>query len=192
MVIMSRFVKKEYGPEYKTIFVWPCFAKKLEAKETGDVDYAITFQELQQIFDHYTEHKIPIKEFSFDITESGDIDFDKVYNDYTKIFPLTWAVAETLHYKDILKSEQVMIVDEIANMDEAIQNMEKNPNIKFLDALACPGWCIGWPWIISKAPIEERAEKIRAYKEYCKKDKIGEKWGKFEYAEGLDFQNNLV
>lgn len=192
MVIMSRFVKKEYGDDFKTIFVGPCLTKKIEAKESWDVDYAITFKELQAIFDHYKENDLPFKDFSFDVTESGDADFDKFYNDYTKVFPLTGAVADTLHYRDILSPDQVLVVDELKNMPAAIEYMEKNPNVKFLDPLSCPGGCVGWPGIISQAPIDERVKKVKGYKEYCKKDKMGKKEGKFEYAEGLDFWNKIV
>ncbi len=192
MVIMSRFVQKEYWPEFKTIFVGPCLTKKIEAKESWDVDYAITFKELQQLFDHYKENHIPFKDFSFDVTESGDADFDKVYNDYTKVFPLTGAVADTLHYHDILTPDQVLVVDELKNMPAAIAYMENNPNIKFIDPLSCPGGCIGGPWIISTAPTNERAKKVKQYKEYCKKDRIGKKEWKFEYATWLDFKNKII
>lgn len=88
MVVMHRFVKKEYGPERKTLFIGPCIAKKLEAKQYG-IDYAITFKELQDIFNHYQEHNLPYQEFSFTVTEDGTPDFDKFYNDYTKIYPLS-------------------------------------------------------------------------------------------------------
>jgi iron only hydrogenase large subunit-like protein len=192
MVIMSRFVKKEYGEDYKTIFVGPCFAKKIEAKQSGDVDDAITFAELQQILDYYKENNIPYKEFSYDITTSGDADFDKFYNDYTKVFPLTGGVADTLHYRDVLTPDQVLVVDELKNLDAAIHYMETNPNIKFLDPLACAGGCIGGPGMMSKAPIPERAQKVKDYKDYCKKDKMGRKEGKFEYSHGLDFSNKII
>lgn len=192
MVIMSRFIKKEYGPDLKTVFVWPCLTKKIEAKESGDVDAAITFKELQQIFDYYKENNIPFKDFSFDVTESGDADFDKFYNDYTKVFPLTGAVADTLHYRDVLSPDQVLVVDELKNMPAAIEYMEKNPNIKFLDPLSCPGGCIGWPGVISTASTAEKIKKVKWYKEYCKKDKMGKKEGKFEYAEWLDFWNKII
>ena len=144
----------------------------MEAKLSGDVDYAITFKELQQIFDHYKENDLPFKDFTFEVTESGDPDFDKFYNDYTKVFPLTGAVAETLHYKDILTVDQVLVVDELKNMDAAIAYMEANPHIKFVDPLACPGGCIGGPGIISTASPKEKVEKVKHYKDYCKKDKI--------------------
>jgi iron only hydrogenase large subunit-like protein len=88
MVIMDRFVKKSYGPQYKTLFVGPCLAKKMEAKEYG-VDYAITFKELQEILDYRKTNNLPDCEFTFTVTEDGIPDFDKFYNDYTKVYPLS-------------------------------------------------------------------------------------------------------
>ena len=87
MVVMNRFVKKEYGEDYKTLFIGPCLAKKMEAKEYG-IDYAITFKELQDIFDYTKENNISPKEFTYSLTEDGIPDFDDVYNNYTKIYPL--------------------------------------------------------------------------------------------------------
>ena len=87
MVIMDRFVKKEYGTEYKTLFIGPCLAKKMEAKTYG-IDYAITFKELQDIFTYNKENSIEPKEFTYSVTEDGTPDFDKFYNDYTKVYPL--------------------------------------------------------------------------------------------------------
>jgi len=87
MVVMNRFVKKEYGPDYKTIFIGPCLAKKMEAKQYG-IDYAITFKELQDIFTYNKENNIAPMEFTYSVTEDGTPDFDKFYNDYTKVYPL--------------------------------------------------------------------------------------------------------
>jgi hypothetical protein len=80
---------------------------------------------------------LPYKEFNFDVTESGDIDFDKFYNDYTKVYPLSGAVAQTMHTKDILKEDQILIVDGILGMEDAMKKLESDTNIKFLDALSC-------------------------------------------------------
>ena len=87
MVVMNRFIKKQYGPERKTLFIGPCLAKKLEANQYG-IDYAITFKELQDILDHNKENNIRPEEFTFSVTEEGTPDFDHFYNDYTKIYPL--------------------------------------------------------------------------------------------------------
>lgn len=185
MVVMDRFVKKEYWPGYTTLFIGPCFAKKMEAKEYG-IDYAITFKELQNIFDYNKEHAIAPKTFSYSVTEDGTPDFDKFYNDYTKIYPLAWGVADSLHVKGLLTRDQILVVDGPKNLDAGFQAFKNNENIKFLDILACEWWCIGGPGMISKDPIEERKQKVLDYKQYCKKDKIWSKLGKFEYGDGLD------
>lgn len=185
MVIMNRFVKKTYGPKYKTLFVWPCLAKKMEAKQYG-IDYAITFKELQTIFDHYKENAIPERAFTYSVTEDGTPDFDKFYNDYTKVYPLAWGVADSLHLKGVIDKEQILVVDGPTNLDAGFQQFKNNQHIRFLDILACEWWCIGGPGMMSKEPIEARKQKVLAYKQYCKKDKIWSKLGKFEYSDGLD------
>lgn len=185
MVIMDRFVKKEYGPEYKTIFIGPCFAKKMEAKQYG-IDYAITFKELQDIFNHNKENNIAPKEFTYSVTEDGTPDFDKFYNDYTKVYPLAWGVADSLHIKGILTKDQILVVDGPKDLNFGFQEFKNNTNIKFLDILACEWWCIGGPGMMSKEPSEVKKQKVLDYKDYCRKDKIWSKLGKFEYGDGLD------
>lgn len=52
MIAAGRTVKKLH-PDAVTIFVGPCIAKKAEAREAdlaGAVDYVLTFQEMQDIF----------------------------------------------------------------------------------------------------------------------------------------------
>lgn len=185
MVIMDRFVKKEYGPEYKTIFIGPCFAKKMEAKQYG-IDYAITFKELQDIFNHNKENNIAAKEFTYSVTEDGTPDFDKFYNDYTKVYPLAWGVADSLHIKGILTKDQILVVDGPKDLNFGFQEFKNNTNIKFLDILACEWWCIGGPGMISKEPSEVKKQKVLDYKDYCRKDKIWSKLGKLEHGDGLD------
>jgi iron only hydrogenase large subunit-like protein len=111
------------------------------------------------------------------VTEAGDRDFDKVYNDYTKIYPLGGWVAQTMHLKWIATQNQLLAVDGPANIDAWFQKFKADPNIKFFDVLMCNGWCVGGPGIISKEPIEARTQKVKDYKEYCKKDKIWPKLG---------------
>ncbi|HKL44566.1 MAG TPA: [Fe-Fe] hydrogenase large subunit C-terminal domain-containing protein [Candidatus Absconditabacterales bacterium] len=193
MVIMSRIAKKEFGEDYKTVFIGPCLAKKVEAQESGDVDFAITFKELQEIFDEYKNNNLEYCDYDkSNITEAGDPDFDKFYNDYTKIYPLTGAVADTMHYQDILTKEQILSCDQIPNIDNGIKKIEKDKNIKFFDPLACKGGCIGGPGFAIQKNIEQRKKDIFDYQKYCKKDKIGSKLGKIEYCPDIKFQNNLI
>lgn len=190
MVIMDRFVKKSYGPDYKTLFIGPCFAKKMEAKTYG-IEYAITFKELNDIFAYTKENNIAPREFTYSVTEDGTPDFDKFYNDYTKVYPLAWGVADSLHVKWLLTKDQILVVDGPKNLDAGFQAFKTNEHIKFLDILACEWWCIGGPGMMSKDPIEARKQKVLDYKQYCKKDKIWSKLGKFEYGDGLDLTREL-
>jgi iron only hydrogenase large subunit-like protein len=189
MVLMSRFVKREFGSNYKTIFIGPCIVKKQEAKESDSVDYAITFVELKELLDYFKENNLFRR--VIDSCAENLYDFDKFYNEYTKIYPLTGAVAKTMHMKDILKPEQVIVVDGAENIEKAITEMEGNPNIKFIDALFCNGGCIGGLGIASQDSIEKRKVKVIAYRELAEKHKMGKKFGKFKYAEDLEFRRKV-
>ncbi len=186
MIVMSRFLKKQLGSEIKTIFIGPCLAKKIEAKTTGEVDEAITFQELKELRE-YTKNIWITKQ------KINNSDFDSYYNNYTKIYPLTWGVAKTIGYKNILKEDQIIICDWINELNEAIKEAKENANIKFIDPLTCQWWCIGWPGIVSKEPIEIKKQKIDTYQKMMKeKNKKTNHIGKLEYACWLDYKNTFI
>ena len=53
MVATARTIKQEH-PNAKVVFIGPCAAKKLEASRRtvrSDVDFVVTFEELQAMFD---------------------------------------------------------------------------------------------------------------------------------------------
>lgn len=194
MIIMSRIVKEQFGKEYKTIFIGPCFAKKIEAQQTGEVDKAITFKELQQIFDRYKEKNLPYKEnFAYEVTEDGKPDFDKFYNDYTKIYPLPGAVAQTMHSKWIINPNQIYIADGIQNIEKAMQTSESNPEIKFFDLLTCSWGCTWGPGIINfQFSPDKKEAKIISYQKRAKKTKIGNHLGKVKKQETISFENTFL
>lgn len=186
MIVMSRFIKKTYGEDTKTIFIGPCLAKKIEAKTTGEVDEAVTFKEMEELIRYAESQWITID-------RNKKSDFDSFYNNSTKIYPLDWAVAQTMNRKDLLEDEQIIITDWILESNKAIAKMESAPNIKFLDLLACAGWCIGWPGVISKESKEEKKQKIENYQKAMKKqEENSPKKGKIEYADGMNFDNKFI
>ena len=97
---MALIVKKHF-PDYKVVFIGPCITKKMEAAEIGMIDEVLTFKELDDLF---VKKNIPeeIKESKYHIT------FDKLYNDYTKIYPLSGGLSSTLQYADILKKKEIL------------------------------------------------------------------------------------
>ncbi|HMS91254.1 MAG TPA: hypothetical protein PKC87_03485, partial [Candidatus Absconditabacterales bacterium] len=103
-----------------------------------------------------------------------------------KVYPLAGGVADSLHIKGILTKDQILVVDGPKDLNFGFQEFKNNTNIKFLDILSCEGGCIGGPGMMSKEPSEVKKQKVLDYKDYCRKDKIGSKLGKFEYGDGLD------
>lgn len=181
MVIMARFMKKKY-PTYKTVFVGPCLAKKQEAKEYPEVDYALTFKELNEMFLYARKNGFYKKQ------ENEVKSFDKFYNDYTKIYPLSGAVAETIKTRNIIEWEEMLVADGPREIYKAIQKFKENKNIRFLDILFCKGGCIGGPGIISKEKLEKREDRVIHYRDKSKKEKIGKNFGKFKYAQDLELK----
>lgn len=175
MVATAKICKKIY-PEHKIIFVSPCYFKKTEAKNSGFVDGVIDYKELREILK------------KLNINEEGVAEFDKFYNDYTKIYPLSGGLSKTAHLKGILKQDEVKVIDGIQNVKNFLENPDKN--IKFLDVTFCNGGCIGGPCINSKLPIFFRKRKILNYLEKAKKEKISsEKEGLIRRAKGISFKS---
>lgn len=184
MVVMGRFIKKHFKEKNTCVFVGPCITKKIEALENKkDIDYAITFKELKQMIDYAKKNKLLL-----DTKENQTTDFDKYYNDYTKIYPLAGAVAETMHAKEILSKNQTLCCQGPENIEKTLKKINKNT--KFVDALFCHGGCVGGPGIISKKSIKKKENKVRKYRKDCKKIKIGQNLGKQKYATEISLRRN--
>ncbi|NCP71825.1 hypothetical protein GW835_00315 [archaeon] len=181
MVIMARFMKEKY-PSHIIVFVGPCFSKKQEAKENKEVDYALTFKEINDMFLYAKKNGFYKKQ------ENENKHFDKFYNDYTKIYPLSGAVAETMNTREILKPEEMIIADGIKEIDKAIMKFKENKKVRFLDMLFCTGGCVGGPGIISTETIEQREDRVIHYRDKSKNEKLGKNFGKFKYAENLSLK----
>lgn len=176
MIVMAKILKKEY-PKNKIVFLAPCTAKKVEAKNSGLIDCAITFKEMKQVI---SKQKIkPLK-----VSHK----FDSFYNDYTKIYPLAGGLAKTLHAKDILKENEVVSSDGIRKLNNL---MKKYPNKIFYDILFCDGGCIGGNGVACNTPIFMRKYSVLGYRKNAKKEKIGERKGLDKYTKGIDFSKNL-
>lgn len=178
MVVMARFMKQKY-PDYLTIFVGPCISKKQEAKDYKEVDFAITFKEFNEIY------LFAKKNGYYKIKENEKKTFDKFYNDVTKIYPLSGAVAETMNNREILKPNEIIIADGLSEIDKAITSFKEDKKIRFADMLFCKGGCVGGPGIMSCESIEKREDRVIHYRDKSRKEKIGKNFGKFKYAEKL-------
>lgn len=173
MIAMGKICKKVY-PNHKVVFLSPCNFKKIEASKSKYVDYVIDFKELKTLF---LEKKIKSRKKD---------SFDKFYNDYTKVYPLSGGLTKTANLKKVIKKNEVKVVDGIIGVKSFLENPSKK--IRFLDCTSCEGGCIGGPLVNSKESISKRKERVLDYFERSLREDIPDnKKGLVSCAEGIIF-----
>jgi iron only hydrogenase large subunit-like protein len=180
-------VCKKFFPGYKIVFIGPCITKKMEAQELGTVDEVLTFTELNELF---KKHSIPesIENPKYQST------FDKLYNDYTKVYPLSGGLSSTLHNDKILKKKDILVADGMENLVKIFDGFKdgRYKHYKFLDVLSCEGGCVNGPCIDYQLPLKERIKRVKKYKEYATRyEKDLGRTGKKIDAEGIDFKRKF-
>jgi len=186
MDCMALICKKFY-PDHKLVFIGPCFTKKIEAKETGYIDQVLTFSELDKEFE---KRKIP--EIVTDPRYS--ISFDKFYNDYTKIYPISGGLSSTLNYKKLLKKNEILVKEGVNNLIPILEQFKDGvyKKYKFLDILSCEGGCINGPGMNVDDNIEVRKKKVLKYKDYAERyEKDLGRTGLKVHAKGINFRRNF-
>jgi iron only hydrogenase large subunit-like protein len=179
MIATSKICKKTY-PNHKIVFISPCNFKKIEAQKSKYVDYAIDYTELKGIFE---KNKLTSKKYPKQIL------FDKFYNDYTKIYPLSGGLSKTSHLKGIVTFDEIEIIDGMNEVSKFLIKPDKK--IKFLDVTFCKGGCIGGPCINSNLPLLLKKRKIFHYMKLADKEKIPSgKKGLIKEAKGISFKKN--
>ena len=165
MVAAGRVVKKLH-PGAVTVFVGPCMAKKKEAREpdiADAVDYVLTFQEVQDMFEAADIHPGQLgedeKEHS---SRAGRI--------YARTGGVSEAVKETVKQlnpdrKIAVRAEQADGVPACREMIERLKRGETDAN--FFEGMGCPGGCVGGPGsIIGKEEGRKNVEQYGAAAEY--------------------------
>jgi iron only hydrogenase large subunit-like protein len=174
MIAMAKVCKKFYA-KHKIVFISPCNFKKIEAKNSGIVDYVLDYKQLKEILE---SNKI--------VSRNKNMNFDGFYNNYTKIYPLAGGLSKTIQLKGILKKEEIKVIDGINDVLKFLEKPDKK--IKFFDCNFCKGGCIGGPCVNSKLPIILRKRKVISYMKKSKQKDIPEsKKGLIEKANGINF-----
>lgn len=155
MIAAGRVIKK-LNPDAKVVFVGPCIAKKAEAKErdlSHDIDFVLTFQELDDIFKTLeispSELKgVPTKDYA---SRGGRL--------YARTGGVSIAVGETVEelYPEKAKLFKSAKAEGVRECKE-ILNKALSGDIKanFIEGMGCIGGCVGGP----KALISKEEGKI--------------------------------
>lgn len=161
MIACGRTIKKLH-PGAVTIFIGPCIAKKAEAREKdlqGAVDYVLTFQEMQDIFDALKVRPEQMKERRREHSSKGG-------RIYARTGGVSQAVQETLERLAPEKSTKIRTqqADGVPACKAMIDGLLKGEaKANFFEGMGCIGGCVGGP----KAVInpEQGKEKVDAYGE---------------------------
>lgn len=155
MIGTGRVIKK-LNPDAKVVFIGPCIAKKAEAKEKdllGDIDFVLTFQELDNIFKAFDVNPeelegIPTKDYA---SRGGRL--------YARTGGVSIAVGEAVeelypHKAKLFKAIKAEGVRECKDILNKALTGEIEAN--FIEGMGCVGGCVGGP----KAIIPKEQGKI--------------------------------
>ncbi|MDD5732046.1 MAG: [Fe-Fe] hydrogenase large subunit C-terminal domain-containing protein [Patescibacteria group bacterium] len=186
MYAMSKIVKKKY-PDYKIVFISPCQAKRLlEAPKYPEfIDLVVTFKELKEVLDI---QNIKAEDFT-----EPEYPFDSFVTEINKIYPISGGLAQTARIKSLFKPEEICITEGVENNIKILDELAAgNSPYRFIDILNCPGGCIGGPDIINQdLDIEEKKNRILAYRDKSIADQKDAVEGKKEFVLDIDFKAKL-
>lgn len=140
MAEIAKYIKEHDAP-CKVVFIGPCTAKKAEVQKENVkpyVDAAITFEELQALFD---SKDIDITTLNQDVLDNASY-FGRIF---ARSGGLSDAVAQALKEQNITDLElKAVACDGIEECRTALLKKSKNVlNGNFIEGMACKGGCIG-------------------------------------------------
>lgn len=150
MVAMSRVVRTKYGSDTKVVFIGPCVAKKAESTE---IDEAITFTELREMFDYYDikQHK------------SRPSDFDPPVGGRGAIFPVTRGLLQTANINDDAITGNIIAAEGRTDFQGALKEYEAGLiKDQHMELLCCEG-CIMGPGLSKSGKQYNRRALVSSY-----------------------------
>lgn len=148
MIATARILKQKYNEELKIVFVGPCIAKKKEALNYPEVEYALTFEELQTMFDE--------KNIIFEQKESNNHE-----TNLARFYPINRGIIKS--FGDTLPANyDSLSIDGDNELRQTLANIEELDHV-FIEMNMCEGGCINGPCKISNySPIKANAV-LRSY-----------------------------
>lgn len=146
MIAAGRAVKQLH-PDALTVFVGPCIAKKAEAREpdlAGAVDYALTFQEVQDIFRAANIHPEEQEEAERDHSSRAG----RIYAHTGGVSEAVRSTVEQMHPERAISVKAVQ-ADGVKACRELIETIRSgNHTANFFEGMGCAGGCVGGPKVL--------------------------------------------
>ena len=162
MVITARMVKKDH-PNAQIAFIGPCAAKKLEANRRSvrsDVDFVLTFEELQGMFD--------AKEIDFTNIEFDPNDTLSEGTGMGRGFAVgggvAAAVVEAIKHIDPDREVPIEYGDGLRECRKMLAMAKAGKREGYLlEGMACPGGCVAGAGTIQ--PVKQSAVSVNLFKQ---------------------------
>ena len=160
MVITARMVKKQ-NPEAKICFIGPCAAKKLEANRKAvrsDVDYVLTFEELQGMFDARE-----VDPSAVEPDPEGDFTAGSAAGrGFAVGGGVAAAVAQLIGEKEPGKTIPIEYGDGLRECRKMLMLAKAGKyNGYLLEGMGCPGGCVAGAGTIR--PVKTATNRVAAY-----------------------------
>lgn len=131
MVAMSRVVRRKFGEDISVVFIGPCVAKKAESNE---IDEAITFTELRDMFVIHGINKDMVT----------PIDFDPPLGGRGAIFPVARGLLQTANINDDAISGNIIAAEGRTDFQSALKEFESGLIVnQNMELLCCEGCIMG-------------------------------------------------
>ncbi|MEI8374375.1 MAG: [Fe-Fe] hydrogenase large subunit C-terminal domain-containing protein [Planctomycetota bacterium] len=156
MIATARALKEIHDKELKIVFIGPCIAKKMEAQGksvAGEIDAAITFAELRELF----------AEASIDPDLVEPSDFDPPQGGVGGLFPISRGVLQAANLREDLLTGEIVATQGRSHVLEAIKEFaDGDLGAKLLELLCCEG-CIMGAGLTNDLPLFNRRRRVRTY-----------------------------
>jgi signal transduction histidine kinase/Fe-S-cluster-containing hydrogenase component 2 len=153
MTATARALRHEYGENVAIVFIGPCVGKKKEAEAGNDVDEAITFRELRELFERR----------GVDPRSSEPSSFNAPHPNLGALFSLSRGMLQAAGLMEDLTTNDVVAAEGRSEFVETIREFASGSlNARLLEVLCCPG-CIMGVGMTTSAPQFRRRASVGAY-----------------------------
>lgn len=150
MVAIARVMRKKYGDKLQLVFIGPCYAKKAESDE---IDFALSFSELRELFKEKGISPMSIKPQDFDPPHAGK----------GAIFPVSHGLLQNMKIEDDITKGDVIVAEGRINFKDAIGEFALGGlQARHLELLCCEG-CIMGPGMSEEGKKFMRRSSISKY-----------------------------
>lgn len=156
MIAHARILRARLGPETKVVFFGPCVTKKAEAGRPelrADVDCVLTFSEMVQW----------LAQEGITLPDCGESPFDESPPGDSRYFPLPGGLARTAGLATDLLDEQIIAVDGMEDLEQALDRLRNSDEPVLLEPLFCAQGCVNGAGMPGRGNLFARRRGVLDY-----------------------------